>query len=223
MVDAQVESDVAEVARSTGRLLAITESLDDATLRRPSLLPGWTVGHVLSHLARNADGLLALLAWARTGVVTPMYPSPEVRNGDIEAGSGRTAAQIHDDLRGSAARLDDALVGFSASPEDVLERRVLLGAPPAGTVPDLPARDLAFARWRELEIHLVDLGLDAYGPQDWPEAFVTRTTAWIEDRHGSFGVTGDPALALAWRIGRRAGDGLTGPGGTAPGAPAAWA
>ena len=44
---------------------------------------------MLTHLARNADGLRNLLIWARTGVVTPQYPSFEVRNEEIEAGAGR--------------------------------------------------------------------------------------------------------------------------------------
>ena len=38
--------------------------LDDAGARSASLLPGWTVGHVLTHLARNADGMLHLVDWA---------------------------------------------------------------------------------------------------------------------------------------------------------------
>ena len=45
----------------------------------PSLLPGWSRGHVLTHLARNADGAVNLLTWARTGVETPQYVSQEQR------------------------------------------------------------------------------------------------------------------------------------------------
>ncbi|MGH3331970.1 MAG: maleylpyruvate isomerase N-terminal domain-containing protein, partial [Nocardioidaceae bacterium] len=44
-------------------------------LRGPSRLPDWTRGHVVTHVARNAEGLVRLLAWARTGIETPMYPS----------------------------------------------------------------------------------------------------------------------------------------------------
>src|SRR5256885_15091039 len=60
----------------------------------PSLLPGWTRGHVLTHVARNGDGLGNLLRWARTGTETPMYASREARRADIEAGAGRSAAEI---------------------------------------------------------------------------------------------------------------------------------
>lgn len=37
------------------RLLLRVAGLDDGAMRAPSRLPGWTVGHVLTHLARNAD------------------------------------------------------------------------------------------------------------------------------------------------------------------------
>ena len=46
------------------RLLADLDSLEDAEIGRPSLLPGWTVGHVLTHLGRNADSRLQHLALA---------------------------------------------------------------------------------------------------------------------------------------------------------------
>jgi Mycothiol maleylpyruvate isomerase N-terminal domain len=60
--------------------------LDDARLREPSRLAGWSRGHVLSHLARNADALVNLLAWARTGVESRMYATPGDREEGINAG-----------------------------------------------------------------------------------------------------------------------------------------
>ena len=42
--------------------------LDPGQVAGPSRLPGWSRGHVLSHLARNADALVNLLTWARTGI-----------------------------------------------------------------------------------------------------------------------------------------------------------
>ncbi len=44
-----------ELAEATERLLATAARLTDEDLRAPSLLPGWTRGHVLAHVARNAD------------------------------------------------------------------------------------------------------------------------------------------------------------------------
>src|ERR1700728_1987632 len=88
------------VDESTGRLLAGTAAITDARAREPSSLPGWSRGHLLTHLARNADGLRNLLIWARTGVVTPQYPSVEARDEEIEAGAGRPARELAADVAG---------------------------------------------------------------------------------------------------------------------------
>src|SRR5580700_9053467 len=93
------------LAAATGRLLASATALTGAQLREPSLLPGWSRGHVLTHIARNADGMVNLLRWARTGTPAPMYASAESRAADIEAGAGRPAAGLTADVRESAAAL----------------------------------------------------------------------------------------------------------------------
>ncbi|MFG1879257.1 maleylpyruvate isomerase N-terminal domain-containing protein [Sphaerisporangium sp. NPDC049003] len=54
----------------------------------PSLLAGWARGHVLTHVARNADGHINFLTWARTGVYTPQYPTPCAREAEIAEGAG---------------------------------------------------------------------------------------------------------------------------------------
>src|SRR2546425_958326 len=81
---------------------------DKTSPRRASFPPA----HVLTHIARNADGFRNLLAWARTGTETPMYPSEEARDRAIEAGARRSAAEIAADLRASAA-------AFAAAAEDL--------------------------------------------------------------------------------------------------------
>ena len=63
-----------EMAEATDRLLAGLDRLTERDVRGPSLLPGWTRAHVLTHLARNADGLAVLAHNARTGEDRPMYP-----------------------------------------------------------------------------------------------------------------------------------------------------
>ena len=42
------------LADATAGLIMGVGGLTDADPREPSLLPGWTRGHVLTHLARNA-------------------------------------------------------------------------------------------------------------------------------------------------------------------------
>ena len=48
----------------TERLVATAERLGDAEVRAPSLCPGWTRGHVLTHLARNAEALVRVCGGA---------------------------------------------------------------------------------------------------------------------------------------------------------------
>ena len=194
-------ADLAALAESTDALGATLDSLDDGQARRPSLLPGWSVGHVLTHVARNADGMVNLVEWALTGVPAPMYPSVEARTDDIEAGAGRPAVELADDVRSSAARLADSLALLGAAGPQALDRLLLFGPPQPGADPDTPARALPYARRREVEIHHVDLGL-AYGPADWPADFVERTLLFLHSRSGAVDAVGQPWDVLAWRLGR---------------------
>jgi maleylpyruvate isomerase len=53
------------------RLRATAERITDEQVRSPSRLPGWTIGHVLTHVARNADGHARRLAAALRGENVP--------------------------------------------------------------------------------------------------------------------------------------------------------
>ena len=211
-------ADLAALAESTDALGATLDSLDDGQARRPSLLPGWSVGHVLTHVARNADGMVNLVEWALTGVPAPMYPSVEARTADIEAGAGRRAVELADVVRRSAARLADSVALLGAAGPQALDRLLLFGPPQPGADPDTPARALPYARRREVEIHHVDLGL-GYGPTDWPPDFVERTLMFVHSRSGAVDVVGEPAEVLAWRIGRGAGRSVRHLDGSDPGDP----
>ena len=217
-------SRLVEVRASTSALLAglDAERWADADLRAPSALPGWTRGHVLTHIARNADGIAATLAGALRGAVVPRYPNGSAgRDADIEAGSARGAVELIIDVRDSADRLDRLFGAVTdASGWDLT------------TENDRPAHSWLAARWGEVEIHRADLR-GAYGPAGWPATFVgyllprlavevgTRTgrplrvevahegstttdlggTAWTS---GSAGVTvrGPDWALLAWLTGR---------------------
>jgi len=211
------------LAAATGRLLATATALSDAQAREPSLLPGWTRGHVLSHISRNADGMVNLLDWARTGTETPMYASAESRSADIEAGADRPAADLTADVRESAARFAAEAAAWTA------QVRALRG-------PGFPALGVLDRRLSEVEIHHVDLAA-GYGPSDWPADFVADALARVADsftsrddapcclvwaesaphgyRIGPAGtasppvvVRGQPADLLAWLLGRGSGAGL---------------
>jgi len=228
-MDDQVRRSMARIGEATDRLLASAGALTDTGVREPSLLPGWTRGHVLTHIARNADGLGNLLRWARTGITTPMYASPEARQADIEAGAGRSAADLAADVQATAI----AFAAEAASLPDEAWTVQVQGL----TGPPIPGRGVLDWRLRELEIHHVDLAV-GYRPGDWPGEFVTASLPGVagefagrEDTPscllqpdgsglGPFQigpeqttgqpvlVRGSPASLLAWLIGRDDGGGL---------------
>jgi maleylpyruvate isomerase len=83
------EEALRELTAATDQLLAGLDGLSDAQVAGPSLLPGWTRGHVLTHLARNAEGGTRLLGWARTGV--PSYEYESWRHGPAQSRQEQTA------------------------------------------------------------------------------------------------------------------------------------
>ncbi len=184
------------LAGATERLLATAAGLTDGQAREPSLLPGWSRGHVLTHIARNADGLRNLLIWARTGVVTPQYPSRQARDDAIEAGSGRPASDLVADLRGSAAAFSAEAAGLPAHCWQASVHGLRGSAHPAWYT--------LVRRLSEVEIHHVDMAA-GYQPADWPGWFVA---SWLASVAAEFAGRPDaPAVRLArgrprWR-GRR--------------------
>ncbi|MBN6055437.1 maleylpyruvate isomerase family mycothiol-dependent enzyme [Nonomuraea sp. RK-328] len=238
-----------ELVSANSALLGTAAALRDEDVAAPSRLPGWTRGHVLTHVARNAESLVNLLTWARTGVRVPQYASGAARDAEIEAGARRPAAEQLADLRQSAARLDAVIAEM---PQEAWRSRVEALRPPPH-----PAWYVLVRRLRELGMHHVDLGA-GYGPADWPERFVRRElrdclACWPYERSAVGGIRlldaqdgeGLPALwrdlgvgpvvaggtadMLAWLTGRSAGEGVrvvlegqsSVPGPAAPGLPAA--
>jgi maleylpyruvate isomerase len=186
IVDHEVSESLASLGAATDRLLATSATLTDAQVREPSLLPGWTRGHVLSHIARNADGLGNLLRWAHTGTQMPMYASAQAREADIEAGAGRDAAELAADVRDSAAAFAERAASLSAEAW-MVPVRALRGGP-------FPAYGILERRRSEVEIHHVDLGA-GYAPGDWPEDFVTECLPRVAD---SFSGRPDAPACLIW-------------------------
>ncbi|MFI0408402.1 maleylpyruvate isomerase family mycothiol-dependent enzyme [Actinomadura sp. 3N508] len=152
-----------ELGPGVERIIGSLSELSDRDLRAPSALPGWSRGHVATHIARNADSLWNLLEWARTGVQIPQYPSMEARNADLEAGAGRGRDELIEDVRATQARFTELA---RAMPEDAWNAQVkaMQGWPH-------PAWYVLYRRWHEVEAHHVDLAA-GYGPADWPEPYV---------------------------------------------------
>jgi maleylpyruvate isomerase len=168
-----------QIDQATQRLLGTARIITDPDLRVPSMLPGWTRGHVLAHVARNADGMRNVLVGVRTGQDRPAYASAEAREAGIEQDAGRRATEHAADLADSAMAL----------------RTVARQLPDAGwQVPVrmldgtdfFPAAELLTRRLAEVELHHCDLGA-GYGPGDWPTFFADMELAepmrsWRQDR-----------------------------------------
>jgi maleylpyruvate isomerase len=137
------------VDRHTELLLDTARGLDPGSIGEPSLCPGWTRGHILTHIARNADALLNLVTNATTGSATPMYASPEARDQDIEAGAGRPLGEQVADLEASAARF---AAGAAALTEELSDVPLL-----ARNNTKVRAGYLPFMRMREVVLHHLDL------------------------------------------------------------------
>jgi uncharacterized protein (TIGR03083 family) len=87
------------------RLMVTVAGVTDEQARSPSRLPGWTIGHVLTHLARNADGHARRLDGALRGADVPRYPGGSAqRSAGIDAGAPRPAADIIADLAAAGSR-----------------------------------------------------------------------------------------------------------------------
>ncbi len=154
--------DLVSVREATDRLLAATGKLDNAAVAQPSRLPGWTRGHVLAHVARNADALVNVLEGR------PMYADARVRDAGIEQGAPRPLAAQLEDVRDSAARFQET----AAAPAD-WSRTVAL----RNGVTDAASR-IPFRRLVEVELHHVDLGV-GYELEDLPEDFTEREIAFF--------------------------------------------
>jgi maleylpyruvate isomerase len=166
-------------------LRGLMTRMADAAFPAPSLLPGWSRAHVLTHLARNADAMINLLEWARTGVPTPAYASREQRDHDIETGAGRSAAAIRDDVLRSSDRL---AVAVRAMPAAAWSARV--GGSGGDTV---PASDIPWIRAREMWVHSVDLDVGA----SLADAPTPMLVALLDDASHSIGATPQcPPVAL---------------------------
>ncbi|MGW4704360.1 maleylpyruvate isomerase family mycothiol-dependent enzyme [Streptomyces sp. NPDC004285] len=220
------ERDLASVREATDRLLTAAASWDNAAAAEPSRLPGWTRGHVLAHVARNADALVNVLQGR------PMYADAATRDADIERDAGRPLDVHLADLRESGDRFQAA----GAEPADWTRTVELRNG-----VTDSASR-IPFRRWVEVALHHVDLGA-GYELEDLPEEFVEREIDFLAERFaghkdvpstavraddgrvwttgggaegGPVAVSGPAPELLGWLAGRRDGSALKTEGGPLP-------
>ena len=193
---AQIAHDIERCNDSQRRLDEHLTSLDERDPAAPSALPGWTLGHVLTHIARNADSTLRMAAGL------PQYwMAGESRTADIELGAPRAWVTQVDDVAASGAAVGRCLTQIDDWTGVI-----------HGMITDRPKSMLPIVRRREIEVHRIDLNL-GYGFADLPSDFVRTETRLLEmtwQARQPMGMTPLPAAVrerpeyerLAWLFGR---------------------
>ncbi len=182
---------IAGCVASHAALLADIDGLSDHEARGACALPGWSVGHLFTHLARNADSVVRRLEGAARGEVLDQYAGGLTgRADDIEAGAQRPAVELVADVASSAAAVERVMAGLSLSAWDGRSRT-------ARGVEE-SSRDAVFSRWREVAVHRGDLGLHP-GPVPLPPELVE---AWLPQELARSSTRTDPAALLTWILGR---------------------
>lgn len=159
--------------------------VDDDAFGAPGTLPGWTTGHVVAHVAYNAQALQRLVHWARTGEKTPMYASFDARNAEIDRGSTLPPAELRSLARDTDAALRADLAGL---PVTAWTAEVVTAQ--GRTV---PASEVPWMRTREAWIHAVDLGTGV-GFDRFPAHMVDRLLTELAGQRAAAGR--GPALVL---------------------------
>lgn len=194
------------------RMLAGLVDVSDTDVSRNSRLPGWTIGHVLAHIEQQGDSLTRLFEAAESGTVGEQYPGGmPARVAAIEEASSRSAGDHVSGIRRSVYALEGAIARARSGWYG--DARMVTGIV-------VPMTDLPLRRWREVEVHLGDLGWRNFdGSGCWSTDYVREdlnvmTMMWKS--RGSMGLTDLPpavrrlpdAEKLAWLMGRLAVDGV---------------
>ena len=210
VINRQVEG----LAASHQLLLERLGGLTDEMIPQSSLLPDWTVGHVLAHIAQQGDSITRLFLAAEEGEITEQYEGGfAARVTAINEAASRTAAKHVADVRRSIYALEGAIA--SARQGWYGSARMVSGI-------EVRVTDLPLRRWREVEVHMGDLGLSELkcsGPDSWSMDYVRHdlpvlTMQWKS--RGSMGLTDlpqqirtqSPTVRLGWLMGRVTIDGL---------------
>jgi maleylpyruvate isomerase len=209
-INRQVEG----LAASHQLLLERLGNLTDDMVARPSLLPEWTVGHVLAHIAHQGDSISRLFRAAELGEMVDQYEGGfAARVAAIERDASLSADEHVTGVRRSIYALEGAIA--SAREGWYGSARMVSGI-------EVPVTDLPLRRWREVEVHMGDLGLaelQCVGPDSWSLDYVRHdlsvmTMQWKS--RGSMGLTDlpsqirthSPTVRLGWLMGRATIDGL---------------
>jgi len=171
------------------KLLAGLVPLTDATFRVPSLLPRYSRGHVVTHLANKARAHALLFGGPAAGEIRHLHPDGYDPDLAADAGAGRSAAELCSDLAQSFELLEAA---WDALPDTMWDGQGIMMAGPR-TMAEIVTHHL-----RNVEVHHVDLAI-GYLASDWPSILVEGELA---KRLHALPERAVHADLLAWLLGR---------------------
>ncbi|MFJ8883238.1 maleylpyruvate isomerase family mycothiol-dependent enzyme [Streptomyces sp. NPDC102402] len=160
-----------EIASTHARLREDAAALDEAAARAATVLPGWTRGHVLTHLGDLARAFARQAEAALEGRTVEVYDGGRpTRDASIERGAGRPVAELLVSLEDGLGRLEEAW--GKLGPDD-------WALPCAYRDSDLLATQMCW--WREVHIHYADLGV-GYRVEDWGDALEEHLVDYLLPR-----------------------------------------
>jgi maleylpyruvate isomerase len=221
-LDTEFNWTLQQLDRASEHYLATVSNLSEHTLAQQSVLPGWSVAHVISHVASNATGIERALRAAIVENGLPwVYETNESRDSEIDIRANWPTEQLLTLNTQSVPAVRAAFVDCPVNKYEVLLPRVIDG--PAWSV-----LDWLGARWREVEIHHTDLGV-GYTHHDWSDDFVaylTKVAVFDRDPEisltlkvpegvfpiggGGQEISGSSRAVIWWLIGRGNGEGVQG-------------
>ena len=147
--DPEVRAGLATVRLGSAFFRRALDNISDGHLDEASLLPAWSRRHLVAHVGYNARAIARLVDWAATGVMTPMYASPDARAEEIELGATLRPDALRHLSEHAAIDLD---VRWRDLPDARWSARVV-----TAQGRDVPASETVWMRTREVWLHAVDL------------------------------------------------------------------
>jgi len=182
-------ADIDSCRASHRDLLAAVASLTNDDFRSPSLLPRYSRGHVITHLANKTKAHVWLFGGPAAGEIRQLHPDRYDADLAADAGAARSAPELRSDLEHSFELLEAA---WDALDDALWDQQGIMTAGPR-TMAEIIAHHL-----RNVEVHHVDLDI-GYRVSDWPPIFVegelVKRLRALPNRAGH-------ADLLGWLLGR---------------------
>lgn len=179
-----------ETCRSSHRSITrAMEGMSEDDFREPSLLPGYSRGHVVAHLINKTRAHVLVFEGAAAGEVRRLHPVGHDPDAAATDGSRRSSDAFSADLHDAFQDLERA---WDTLADDLWDRQAVMMAGPRAM------HEVVAHHLRNVEVHHVDLDI-GYGPSEWPAEFVEAELA--KRLRGLPGRAGHGDL-LAWLLGR---------------------